>query len=197
MHGTQLGLGGHRQLLSWPGRIFYPLGPPKASTIDPRLWGFGRRPSHQLVVREASTRLAALAAAHQGLLLSPSAAVRPAIWGGSTSAFATQEVLGYPGINSWSSCSSQRKPGGLGLPPVHLGLTGLLDYLGWPSIRPTGSIGETTSRTGHRMRYQRNPRASPGRQPRCNIGLKGPSISHGSLSGPGCTTWTWTGHIGW
>ena len=54
---------------------FYLLDPPRASTVDPRLWGFGRRPSHQLVVREASTRLTALAAARKGLLPSPSAAV--------------------------------------------------------------------------------------------------------------------------
>ena len=30
----------------------YLLGPPTASIVDPRLWGFGRRPSHQPVVRD-------------------------------------------------------------------------------------------------------------------------------------------------
>ena len=49
----------------------YLIGPPAASTVDPTLWGISSRPCHQLVVREASTRLTVLAAFSKQALLSP------------------------------------------------------------------------------------------------------------------------------
>ena len=86
----------------------YLLGPPRASTVDPRLWGFGRRPSHRLVVREASSRLTALAAARQGLLPSPLAAVRPAVWGGPMGVLATQEKFVKICLSPYTSILSLR-----------------------------------------------------------------------------------------
>ena len=60
----------------------YLIGPPTASAVDPSLWGIGRRQCHQLVVREAATRLTVLAAFSRGTLLSPRAPTVPAIWEG-------------------------------------------------------------------------------------------------------------------
>ena len=120
--------------------------------------GIERRPSHQLVVREASTRQTGWAAARQGLLPSPSAAVRPAIWGGSTSALATQKAVWdfEDSFRGAAACPSGH-PGGLGLPPVHLGLIGLLDPLEWPSIRPTGSIERQPASLGTGCDTGRDP----------------------------------------
>ena len=60
----------------------YLIGPQAVSTVDPTLWGIGNRPCHQLVVREASTRLAVLAAYSRRALLSPRSPTVPAIWEG-------------------------------------------------------------------------------------------------------------------
>ena len=60
----------------------YLLGPQAASTVDPTLWGIGSRPCHQLVVREASTRLTVLSAFSKRALLSPGSPAVPAIWEG-------------------------------------------------------------------------------------------------------------------
>ena len=69
----------------------YLLGPPAVSTVDPSLWGVGQRPCHQLVVKEASTRLTVLAAFGKRVLLSPLSPVVPAIWEGGGKSLAGLE----------------------------------------------------------------------------------------------------------
>ena len=54
----------------------------------------------ETVVREASPRVRASAAACHGLLPGPSVAVRPAVWGGSKGALATQEAAWVAKIHS-------------------------------------------------------------------------------------------------
>ena len=58
----------------------YLLGPPAVSTLDPSMWGMGRRPCHHLVVREAANRLTLLQAAQHDQLSQPAAAFVPPFW---------------------------------------------------------------------------------------------------------------------
>ena len=101
----------------------YLIGPPAASTVDPTLWGIGSRPCHQLVVKEASTRLTLLAAFSKRALLSPRSPAVPAIWEGGGRSLMSMggKPLGQPAAHSdRTSPCSQASPGLQGDLPCHL-----------------------------------------------------------------------------
>lgn len=89
---------------------FYLVGPPGVSTVDPLLWGIGHRPSHQLVVREASTRLTTLAAVQRGMLPSPPASMRPAIWEDGTGGLSTLEAVWTSRLHSMADLLLPAQP---------------------------------------------------------------------------------------